>query len=116
MTRIYVQQLGAVEDFRKSLLRWNKQRGTQDHKTTGGAVHGTQGDCSMDFELMEDMMDQIRARKAEIEELAGAAERSCQNVSVKMANPRLALNIGTDHFIFKVTRSFGSQTTAGYHR
>ncbi|KAH8787787.1 hypothetical protein F5883DRAFT_400901, partial [Diaporthe sp. PMI_573] len=77
MTRIYVQQLGAVEDFRKSLLRWNKQRGAQDHKTTGDAVHGTQGDCSMDFKLMEDMMDQIRARKAEIEELAGAAERSC---------------------------------------
>lgn len=91
MTRIYVQQLGAVEGFRNSLLRWSKQRVIQHHKATSDVTNSSQhaSDSSMDIEVIEETMDQIRARKAEIEELAGAAERSCQNVSKRAAKPEL---------------------------
>lgn len=96
MTRIYVQQLGAVEGFRNSLLRWNKQRGIQQNKTTSDIANGSKRDTSMDLEVIEETMEQIRARKAEIEELAGAAERSCQNVTIRTANLDLPLEIRAD--------------------
>lgn len=82
MTRIYAQQLGAVEDFRKSLHRWNKQRSEENQGNTTHSANDTQ-----DFVFIEEMTDQIRSRKAEIEELAGAAERSCQNVRTTVPNP-----------------------------
>ncbi|KAG8159647.1 hypothetical protein KVR01_010284 [Diaporthe batatas] len=85
MTRIYVQQLGAVEEFRNSLLRWNRQRGIQHHRSSSDAANSSQRDSSMDIEIIEETMEHIRARKAEIEELASAAERSCQNLQGLLA-------------------------------
>lgn len=82
MTRIYAQQLGAVDDFRKSLQRWNKQRQTNDHSQPKSTTDHTRQDPSMDLEIIEEMTELIRGRKAEIEELASAAERSCQNVKI----------------------------------
>lgn len=90
MTRIYAQQLGAVEDFRKSLHRWNKQRWEENQGNTKHSTNDTQ-DPSMDFEFIEEMTEHIRSRKAEIEELAGAAERSCQNVRRKVSSPELCV-------------------------
>lgn len=87
MTRIYAQQLCAVDEFRDALQRWNKQRQTNDHGQRGSATDDTRRDPSMDLEVIEDMTQEIRARKAEIEELAGAAERSCQNVKAKRTHP-----------------------------
>lgn len=87
MTRIYAQQLGAVDDFRQSLQRWNKQRKTNDRSLPVGTTDNTRGDPSMDLEIIEEMTEQIRARKAEIEELASAAERSCQNVKITTTFP-----------------------------
>lgn len=86
MTRIYAQQLSAVDDLRKSLQRWNKQRpniNSQDSKSTTDATR----DSSMDLETIEEMTEQIVVRKVEIEELAGAAERSCQNVKMTPTYP-----------------------------
>lgn len=87
MTRIYAQQLGAVDDFRKSLQRWNKQRQTSHHSQPGTTTDDTRGDSSMDLEIIDEMTEHIKARKAEIEELAGAAERSCQNVKTTTTFP-----------------------------
>lgn len=82
MTRIYAQQLSAVDEFRQSLQRWNKQRPRIDYQQSETTSDATRGDPSTDLEIIEETMEQIGARKAEIEELAGAAERSCQNVNL----------------------------------
>lgn len=82
MTRIYTQQLSAVDEFRKSLQRWNKQRPRIDNQDSEITAEATRGDPSTDLEIIEETTEQIGVRKAEIEELAGAAERSCQNVRI----------------------------------
>lgn len=80
MIRIYTQQLGAAEDFRKSLQRWNKQRSDKTQWATPKLGETPGAASSMDLEFIEEMTEQIRTRKAEIEELANAAERSCHEV------------------------------------
>lgn len=90
MIRIYSQQLGALEDFRKSLHRWNKQRvqGLDDQSdSTTFPEKASVLVSSMDLDFIEEITEQIKTRKAEIEELASAAERSCHEVCI----PRLAL-------------------------
>lgn len=76
MIRIYSQQLGVVDSFRKSLLHWNKQR-SQDSKDES---HSSSSKEIMDLDFIEEITEQIKTRKAEIEELASAAERSCREV------------------------------------
>lgn len=82
MIRIYSQQLGAVEDFRKSLERWNRQRSLEDH-STAPSTKGVSNlpVSSMDLDFVGEMVEQIQKRKAEIEELASAADRTCHEVS-----------------------------------
>lgn len=87
MTRIYAQQLSAVDEFRKSLQRWNKQRPKFDYRKSKPTVDATRRDPSKDLEIIEEMTEQIGVRKAEIEELADAAERSCQNVKSTTTYP-----------------------------
>ncbi|KAL1848115.1 hypothetical protein Daus18300_013714 [Diaporthe australafricana] len=79
MIRIYAQQLSAVGDFHKSLERWNKQRRKHNRKIENDTASDEEAE-SRDLEIIEEMMLQVTARKAEIEELAGAAERSCQSL------------------------------------
>lgn len=110
MIRIYTQQLGAVEDLRKSLNRWNKQLalrsdGQKDSSSTDDSPSLV---SVMDLDFIEETMEQIVKRKGEIEELAHAADRSCMEVRVSVwleLIPVLTFSA--------VARTFGSQTTTG---
>lgn len=84
MIRIYAQQLGAVEDFHKSLTRWNKQLNQRsDGQKNSLSTNGVPSVVSvMDLDFIEDTMEHIMKRKGEIEELACAADRSCIEVSL----------------------------------
>lgn len=62
----------------------------------------------MDLEFIDEMIEQIKARKAEIEELENAAERSCHEVSTSML-PLAMENVSN---MWTVARSPVSQATA----
>lgn len=112
MNRIYAQQLSAVDDFRKSLQRWNKQRPNIDYRKSEITTDATRGDPSTDLEILEEMTEQIGVRKAEIEELAGAAERSCQNVRITITCPERCVEDARSPYVAEVTRAFSSEATA----
>lgn len=111
MIRIYTQQMGAVEDLRKSLDRWNKQLSPRSDGQRGSSSMTTDGDPSLisfrDLDFIEELMDQIMKRKGEIEELARAADRSCDEVRL----PSL-LELTHNLTLWTVTGTFGPQAAA----
>ncbi|KAJ4396526.1 hypothetical protein N0V93_000746 [Gnomoniopsis smithogilvyi] len=87
MIRIYSQQLSAVKELRKSLNRWDKQM-IQDSADRNYSILSKGIPSlvsSMDLDLIEEIMEKIKTRKAEIEELASAADRSCRELQGLLA-------------------------------
>lgn len=96
MIGIYSQQLGVVEEFHKCLeqLNGHPKYGVKERvDTTWWLQHGlgissqqtkhkAQNVCvsCKEFELLDDMIEEVDSRKTEIEDLEHAALNTCQQV------------------------------------
>lgn len=101
MISIYSQQLNAVSDFHKSLqhlhgARMHRTRFRDHHSRIESIIQKhldrdrlrhssedkTPSSKDLELEYLDDLVEEVRDRKAEMEDLEAAAQRTCQQVSL----------------------------------